>query len=379
MLGALARSTLGCVPIDLGPRVRWGLRAAGLVATSMVALPIVLHGGLDRVRLAGWSIAVVVFAVCFWTGAGAPARGARALLLAVQVACVVAMVLLLCDGFEGSLLVLVALQLGAVVGWPAGVTLVVGQTALLATAIAVHWSPSPALLLAPPYLGFQLLAFAVARLLVQQTEANAELLAARGVAEENSRLGERLRIARDLHDAVGHRMTALRLHLEAAVRTTEGDAGAACRTAHALAADVLADIRETVARLRDGDGIDLATALRTIAADLPGPPRVHLTSPPALACPDGERALTLLRCAQEIVTNAARHSGARNLWIDVVQGDRTIELSARDDGCGAEVLVAGAGLRGMRERVEGAGGRLELRTSRGSGFSVLASLPTSPP
>ncbi len=364
---------------DLGPAVRRGLRAAGMVLAAMVAVPVVFHGQLDPARVAAWSGAVAVFALSFWISAGAPARGARALLLGVEVACVAAMVLVMCHGFEGSLLVLVALQLGAVVGWRTGLAFVAVQTAVLAAAVGVHWTPSAAMLLAPPYFGFQLLAFAVARLLVQQAAANAELVAARAVAEENTRLAERVRIARDLHDAVGHRMTALRLHLEAAGRLSEGEAREACRTAHALAGDVLDDIRASVARLRDDEGVDLRTALHAIADQVPGPPRVHMSLPEALRCPDGARALTLLRCAQEIVTNAARHARAENLWIEIVQRGSDIELSARDDGQGAEEVVAGAGLRGMRERVEGAGGCLDLATSPGSGFALRARLPTGAP
>jgi signal transduction histidine kinase len=265
-----------------------------------------------------------------------------------------------------------------VVGWRTGVLLVAAETALLGAAIAVHWRPSAALLLAPPYLGFQLLAFAVARLLAGQTRANAELRAAKSVAEENSRLSERLRIARELHDVVGHRLTALRLHLEAAERTTDGEAREACRTANALAKEALSDVREVVASLRDDDRIDLATALRAMVADLPSPPRVHVTLPPALACADAARALALLRCAQEAVTNAARHAGAENLWLEVVEEGGTLELAARDDGRGAERPTPGAGLRGMRERVESAGGRVQWTTAPGAGFTLRAWLPARP-
>jgi signal transduction histidine kinase len=259
------------------------------------------------------------------------------------------------------------------------VLLIAGQTALLAGAIAVHWAPRPALLLAPPYLGFQLLAFAVARLYAQKARTNAELRAAKSAAEENSRLSERLRIARELHDVLGHRLTALRLHLEAAERTTEGAARETCRTANALAAEALGDVRAVVASLREDDRIDLATALRAIAADLPGPPRVHLTIPPALTCADGPRSLALLRCAQEIVTNATRHAGAENLWLEVVEDGGALELAARDDGRGAERPAPGAGLRGMRERVESAGGAVQWTTAPGAGFSLRARLPAGPP
>lgn len=205
---------------------------------AMVGLPVVFHGGIAAWRLAAWGAVYVLFAIALVRSA---AKGL--VLLAFEVACVVAMVLLLCDGFEGALIVLVALQLGARVPWTIGVACVVVATALLAIAVGIHWTPGAAALLAPPYLGFSLLALAAARLLEKQR-------AARAVAHENSRLAERLRISRELHDLVGHRMTALTLNLEVASRLA-GDREAVREpidTARAVAKGLLAR------RARGGDG-----------------------------------------------------------------------------------------------------------------------------
>lgn len=363
------------VPADLGRPMRRTLRFSGLMLTVFVVLPVVFHRGLEPRRVTLWALSIAAFAVCLWASAGAPARGRRALLLLAEVGAVAVSVWVMGHGFEGILLALVAMQLGEVVGWTVGAAIVTLQTILLAAVVATTRSPMAAFLLAPPYLGLQLLAFAVVRLLVQQMRDSAELLAARAIADENGRLAERIQIARDLHDAVGHRMTALRLHLEAAARTAEGETRAACQTAHALAGEALSDIRAAVARLREDDGVDLAVGLREIAAQLPPPLRVHLALAPALKCQDGARALALLRCTQEIVTNAARHSRASNLWIDIQQHDGIIEVSARDDGQGSVALVLGTGLRGMRERLEEIGGHLELSTAAGAGFTVRARLP----
>src|SRR6266852_6359861 len=146
----------------------------------MVGLPLLFQSGLDPHRLAGWAPASIGFALASWYSASSDRRRALALLV-FQVACVLAMVLLLCDGFEGALLVLVALQLGGRVSRRIGIVWIVAQSALLAGAIAIHWSPRPALLLVPPYLGFELLAFFVADVLARDASA-------RAVVEENSRL-----------------------------------------------------------------------------------------------------------------------------------------------------------------------------------------------
>lgn len=133
-------------------------------------------------------------------------------------------------------------------------------------------------------------------------------------------------------------------------------------------------MRAAVTALRDDDRLDLATAMRALAADIPRP-RVHVTFADSIRRPEPLPALTLLRCAQEIVTNAARHANADNLWIDLRHDGDALALSARDDGVGADRVELGRGLLGMRERLEGGGGRLEIATSRGQGFTVRATLP----
>lgn len=340
------------------------VRIGGLLAWLMVGLPLLFQSGLDPRRVAGWAPASIGFALASWYSAGLERRRALPLLI-FQVACVLAMVLLLCDGFEGALLVLVALQLGGRVSRPVGIAWIVAQSALLAGAIAIHWSPRPALLLVPPYVGFELLAFFVSDVFARDA-------AARALIEENSRLAERLRIARELHDVVGHRLTALSINLEVASRAAGSSAQESIASAHALARAALQEVRAVVAQLRDPERLELSDALRTLAAETPGP-RVHLTVPDALCRNDASCALTLLRCTQEIL-NAVRHAEAENLWIEIVESNGCIQLRARDDGCGADKVRLGHGLRGMHERIERAGGQIEIETRPGAGFSVHLTL-----
>ena len=107
-----------------------------------------------------WTFAYLLFGAVFWvTSASRQNNRGQLGLLGLQAACVMALVLTLCDGFEGALLVLVAMQLGSRVERRTGLLWIAIQTVLLCIAITIHWSLRPALMLAPPYLGFQILAF----------------------------------------------------------------------------------------------------------------------------------------------------------------------------------------------------------------------------
>ncbi len=91
---------------------------------------------------------------------------------------------------------------------------------------------------------------------------------------------------------------------------------------------------------------------------------------------DPRRAQVLLRCAQEIITNAVRHAGARNLWLVFeATSDGELAIHARDDGRGSSQVKPGNGLSGMRERLSQFGGRLDIVTARDQGFVLDVWLP----
>ena len=85
---------------------------------------------------------------------------------------------------------------------------------------------------------------------------------------------------------------------------------------------------------------------------------------------DPERAHVLLRCTQEIITNAVRHAQAQTCGCVTAGTATPIRLQARDDGRGAENAGAGNGLRGMRERLAAYGGELEIESAPGQGFTL---------
>ena len=232
------------------------------------------------------------------------------------------------------------------------------------------------------YLGISAPTFVTSLIAKQQAEAredqrrlNAELRATRALLAESSRLGERMRISRELHDLVGHHLTALSLNLEVASHLVSGQAHEHVRQAQSVARLLLTDVREVVSQLREDDSIDLTAALEALTEGVPGL-SIHLELPPRFTVDDPRRAQLLLRCAQEIITNAVRHANARNLWLKFERTeDRRLTIHARDDGRGAVRLDPGNGLTGMRERLAQFGGQLDIVTSRDQGFSLDAWLP----
>ena len=348
-----------------------------LVTWLLVALPALLYhvpaGFMDW----RWTAICASFAVLF----ALDLRHPHLLLLGLAAAAALGLVLLRCNGYEGALLALVAMQLGRRVTRTIGISWILAQTLLLGVADAIAFSPRSAELLLPPYLALQLVAFFVFDALSREAAAhealalrNAELRGVGQILADTSRMAERLRIAQELHDALGHHLTALSLNLEAALQLTQGAAHASVTTAQDLARRLLTDVREIVAESRARDGVNIADALRTLTGAMPRP-KIHIDIPAGLRTTDPERAHTLLRCAQEIVTNAARHSEARNLWISVrCEGD-TLRIEARDDGRGSAGTDGGFGIRGMRERITQAGGELRVATQPGQGFEVTALLP----
>lgn len=205
----------------------------------------------------------------------------------------------------------------------------------------------------------------------QLSVANTELRAATAQLAESSRTSERLRIARDLHDAVGHQLTALSLELEVAAHWSEAPASEHVERARRLSKDLLTDVRHAVGELRTRSP-RLREALHEMVTDLPRP-RVHLIVDDSLELSE-EHVSALIRCAQEAVTNTIRHSEAENLWITVAAGETgDIALTATDDGHGTPLLRLGNGLTGLRERVEQLGGAVSIDSR--PGFRISAEVP----
>jgi signal transduction histidine kinase len=227
---------------------------------------------------------------------------------------------------------------------------------------------------------WQWLACAVGAVAARESRAHAELLrvngelqATQGLLGDSARLAERLHISRELHDAVGHRLTALSINLDLAARRAQGEQAQAVREAHAVTRLLLGEVRQIVGELRTARQLDLRRALLTLGAAVEEP-RVRVSVPEDLAV-DPLRAHALYRCAQEALTNAVRHARAALVSITLRREQDELVLEVVDDGRGTRPVVPGSGLRGMRERIEEAGGRLELDSTGQGGLVVRAILP----
>jgi glucose-6-phosphate-specific signal transduction histidine kinase len=249
--------------------------------------------------------------------------------------------------------------------------------------VGFDFPPLEAVMQALLYAGFAGFVYATSRIAQQQAQAreeqrrlNSELRATRALLAESVRVNERTRISRELHDLLGHHLTALSLNLEVANHLSEGKVQEHVSQAHTLAKLLLSDVREAVSRIRDSDDIDMAATLLPLADNVPGL-HIDMRLPQPFLIDDPERAHVLLRCTQEIVTNVVRHAQASSLVLEYRWQDEGLVLEARDDGRGAESPEAGNGLRGMRERLAACGGRVEIRTRPGEGFALMLYLPVA--
>jgi signal transduction histidine kinase len=255
---------------------------------------------------------------------------------------------------------------------------------LVVVPVYVRWldmSWPEALMQSVLYAGFTGFVFVTSLVARQQAQArdeqrrlNTELRATRALLAESVRVNERTRISRELHDLLGHHLTALSLNLEVASHLTGGQAHEHVGQAHTLAKLLLSDVREAVSQIRDNDAIDMAATLQPLAERVPGL-RIDLQVPAPFLLTDPERAHVLLRCTQEIITNVVRHAQARRLSLQFSVDQDAVCLMARDDGRGADPACAGNGLLGMRERLAAYCGELDIQTAPGEGFTLRIRLP----
>jgi len=368
------------------------LRYAGLFTWLCASVPLIwmffsYPSQLDQERYVGWWILHLIFGVTYWNlvrelplRTPLPHRLFAALVLSLSA---IGISLTSQSGLGGLLLLLVAGLLPWIFSTVWAWAWLLAQC--LALALALYTVPNVSLtdaaMTAGLFMGISMFAFMSSVVGLRQHAArdelrklNSELQATQALLADNTRIAERVRIARELHDLVGHHLTALTLNLEVATHLVEGKALEHVQQARSLAKLLLADVREVVSDIRDNDKVDLAAALGTLIEGVPEPV-IHLDLPRELAMLHPLEAQVMLRCAQEAITNSVRHAGARNLWIRLAHDENGVALTAHDDGRGASDLAIGNGLSGMSERLQQLGGELRLESRPGAGFSLHAWLP----
>ena len=368
------------------------LRYAGiatwlLVAATLLLLPWVARDDVESSRIIGWWSAALLFILAFLHPAARLRPLAPLWQRLVVMTVMTASVFALSYFTRSALGVILSTIVAGILPWILPRIIAIAWLLGIALAFSI-WAailPQFGLAYALPQLmitlGLMLFAYAASTLALNQLKArdelrrvNSELRATQSLLAENTRIAECVRISRELHDLIGHHLTALSLNLEVATHTAEGKAKEHAQRAGSIARLLLSDVREVVSDMRHEDRVDLREAIRELASGVPEP-AIHLDIPDELSLTDPKRAQILLRCAQEVITNAVRHAHASNLWIRLTADEEGLRLEARDDGRGANELLPGNGLNGMRERIKELGGRLEIMTRPNSGFRINAWMP----
>ncbi len=320
------------------------------VQIPLAATIIYLGGGSGLVGLLALPLASHTVVVLPWRGA-----------LAASAAIVLAVAL------PYGLLAGPAVALQAGVGYLAGVVFVVAFTR-----VAVREQQARA---------------EVERLAAELAAANQKLRAYSAQAEELAIANERNRLAREIHDSLGHYLTVINVQLEAAATVCEADPPRALVAMHksqALAQEGLSEVRRSVAALRSSplEGRPLPEALRKLAATLGESgvvANVKVLGQPGALSP--QATLTLYRAAQEALTNIRKHARASRADLTLDYRDPgAVRLRVQDNGVGGKASgEAGFGLMGVRERVQLVGGQVNVRSSPREGFTLEVTVPVEDP
>ena len=203
------------------------------------------------------------------------------------------------------------------------------------------------------------------QLKLQLFEQNAELINARSALAQKSQMEERLRIAGDLHDSIGHQLTALRLQLEALSQIVPAEIKPKVANSQQLSRDLLDNIRDIVKRMSRDEPTDLGSLIQQIDSDTPGVAVTLVTSIPEL---DVALQQQLISCIKEGVSNAIRHGRADK--IDIKFGDNSVWID--DNGKGVDANHAtGFGLNNLKQRLAPFEGKIELGSRKPSGCRLI--------
>jgi signal transduction histidine kinase len=223
----------------------------------------------------------------------------------------------------------------------------------------------------------------VERLVEELKSANTRLQEYANRVEELAVTQERNRLAREIHDGLGHYLTTIFMEIQAAqaVMTRNPErAQVMLQKAQTLTQDALTDVRNSVAALRASpeenlplprllenlldhcDMLNIETDLKILGTPRTVPPQVHLT---------------LYRAAQESINNIRKHAHASQVWIRLDYQDlQKVRFMIQDNGIGAERLDGGFGLIGLQERVNLLNGEMQIQTAKDQGLRMEIIVPT---
>jgi signal transduction histidine kinase len=217
---------------------------------------------------------------------------------------------------------------------------------------------------------------------LQLAEVNMQLQEYAVTVEQDAIINERKRIAREIHDTLGYTLTNLLMMIEAAKRLTGQDIETQMKQlekAHNQTKDGIYEVRRALQALRPTQLAE-ATGLTAIK---------HLVNTFAKATQievilelgnaplnfNEEAELVSYRLVQEGLTNALRHGRATKITVSLTLAANGLSIHIKDNGIGAQMIGEGYGLTGMRERINRLGGKLEVYSYPGEGFTLIALIP----
>ena len=330
--------------------------------------------------VAGWAALAAftgVYLTLVFRNMGRPFGGRTVVLLVALLGALAVALCLTLGGAWIGLFVYVSVTCGAVLPqrpayWAIGLNSLAMLLMILYTGSG-DWS----LLLVVVLLGF---AMTGVKQLVRTT---VELRKARATVAQLAANEERLRLARDLHDLLGHSLSLITLKSELAGRMLPDHPDKAAQQVadiEQVSRQALVDVREAVTGYRrprlnaELAGAQVALTAAQVIAEVP--------ADPDLAGVPEESESALAWALREAVTNVVRHSGATRCTVEVLHRQtldgRVLELSVEDNGSGGPAKGPGNGLTGLTERLEKAGGTLEAAGTK-HGFRLVARVPANGP
>jgi signal transduction histidine kinase len=371
-------------PVPWAVAVVYGAVLVGGVYWSLVGEELARPGHLAGfVAVLALLLGVEVAERRHWPVATPPLAAAG--LLGVRVALFVAAALFDGSGTSRALLVLVPFVAYFAFGRATSVALAAACLALIVTGFSLS---TPGWYRDAEYVSDLLmftiglvLAVCMAAVATAERDARARLERTLDRVAELSAAMERSRVARDIHDSLGHHLTAIAIQLEKATAFADRDpalAAGALADARGSARDALAEVRRSVHALREeAPPFSLRDALADLARDA-GEPAVTVTVTGEPDRYDTAALTALYRVAQEGLTNARRHAQATAVTVSAAFDEAGARLVVADDGRGFASPGEGFGLLGMRERVELAGGAVRVDSGHGAGTVITVTIPRAP-
>jgi signal transduction histidine kinase len=286
-------------------------------------------------------------------------------LIFLQLACIYFTFFFIPHNYVAILLVIWAAQLPYFMSLLGAVILMAVLSTIFGVIYHVHWQQSGAWLSAVLFWTFEIFSIVMMMTQLKEQQArereeaiNRELRATQALLTEASKQSERTRIARNIHDLVGHHLTALTIQLQVAERKSEGEVKTLIERSQQVAKLLLADVREAVNDIRSTAAIDVKSALLALQLSSQDKQVVFNISDD-LTVTDVATAETLLLIVKEAITNFFRHSNGNTLTIEL-SSNEDIEMRIADSGTIKQSLRPGNGLRGMVERVTELKGQLRI-------------------